>query len=123
MFDLPQLFPDFLHRKAILKTLGYLDENEAVAVKGRVACEVNSCEELIVTEMVFEGILNEVDPTEIVAAVSALVYQLKSTDEDLDIEVPETLLNCCKRMKTIAINLGHMQKEHGFWAALLEWDG
>ena len=113
MFDLPQLFPDFLHRKAILKTLGYLDENEAVAVKGRVACEVNSCEELIVTEMVFEGILNELDPTEIVAALSALVYQQKSTDEDLDIEVPETLLNCCKRMKTIAINLGHMQKEHG----------
>ena len=86
MFDLPQLFPDFLHRKAILKTLGYLDENEAVAVKGRVACEVNSCEELIVTEMVFEGILNELDPTEIVAALSALVYQQKSTDEDLDIE-------------------------------------
>lgn len=47
-----QLFPDFLQRKAVLQTLGYLDENEAVGVKGRVACEVNSCEELIVTEMV-----------------------------------------------------------------------
>ena len=108
-----QLFPDFLHRKAILKTLGYLDESEAVAVKGRVACEVNTCEELIVTEMVFEGILNDLDPTEIVAALSALVYQQKSTDDDFDIEVPESLLNCCKRMKTIAINLGHLQKEHG----------
>ena len=108
-----QLFPDFLHRKAILKTLGYLDESEAVAVKGRVACEVNTCEELVVTEMVFEGILNDLDPTEIVAALSALVYQQKSTDDDFDIEVPESLLNCCKRMKTIAINLGHLQKEHG----------
>eukprot|EP00534_Pseudo-nitzschia_fraudulenta_P009160 CAMPEP_0201168184 /NCGR_PEP_ID=MMETSP0851-20130426/74476_1 /ASSEMBLY_ACC=CAM_ASM_000631 /TAXON_ID=183588 /ORGANISM="Pseudo-nitzschia fraudulenta, Strain WWA7" /LENGTH=566 /DNA_ID=CAMNT_0047449593 /DNA_START=120 /DNA_END=1820 /DNA_ORIENTATION=- len=108
-----QLFPDFLHRKAVLKTLGYLDESEAVAVKGRVACEVNTCEELIVTEMVFEGILNELDPTEIVAALSALVYQQKSTDDDFDIEVPESLLNCCKRMKTIAINLGQLQKEHG----------
>ena len=108
-----QLFPDFLHRKAVLKTLGYLDENEAVAIKGRVACEVNTCEELIVTEMVFEGILNDLDPTEIVAALSALVYQQKSTEEDFDIEVPATLLNCCRRMKTIATNLGQLQKEHG----------
>eukprot|EP00537_Pseudo-nitzschia_pungens_P004789 CAMPEP_0172355780 /NCGR_PEP_ID=MMETSP1060-20121228/178_1 /TAXON_ID=37318 /ORGANISM="Pseudo-nitzschia pungens, Strain cf. cingulata" /LENGTH=923 /DNA_ID=CAMNT_0013075627 /DNA_START=156 /DNA_END=2927 /DNA_ORIENTATION=- len=108
-----QLFPDFLCRKAVLKTLGYLDENEAVAVKGRVACEVNTCEELIVTEMVFEGILNDLDPTEIVAALSALVYQQKSTDDDFDIEVPESLLNCCKQMKKIAMNLGQLQKNHG----------
>eukprot|EP00536_Pseudo-nitzschia_multiseries_P008159 jgi/Psemu1/197417/e_gw1.203.81.1 len=108
-----QLFPDFLCRKAVLKTLGYLDENEAVAVKGRVACEVNTCEELIVTEMVFEGILNDLDPTEIVAALSALVYQQKSTDDDFDIEVPESLLNCCRKMKKIALNLGQLQKNHG----------
>ena len=108
-----QLFPDFLHRKSVLRTLGYLDENETVAVKGRVACEVNTCDELIVTEMVFEGILNDLDPTEIVAALSALIYQQKSGDEEFDIEVPESLLNCCKRMKTIAINLGQLQKDHG----------
>ncbi len=108
-----QLFPDFLHRKAVLTTLGYLDESEAVAVKGRVACELNTCESLIVTEMVFEGILNDLDPTEIVAALSALVYQQKSSDDEFDIEVPDSLLNCCKRMKTIALNLGHLQKEHG----------
>lgn len=31
-----QLFPDFLQRKAVLRTLGYVDEHEAVCVKGRV---------------------------------------------------------------------------------------
>lgn len=31
-----QLFPDFLQRKAVLRTLGYIDEFEAVCVKGRV---------------------------------------------------------------------------------------
>ena len=31
-----QLFPDFLQRKSVLKTLGYIDEFEAVCVKGRV---------------------------------------------------------------------------------------
>lgn len=50
-----QLFPDFLQRKDVLQSLGYVDDNETVCVKGRVACEVNTCEELIATEMVFEG--------------------------------------------------------------------
>lgn len=108
-----QLFPDFLNRKSVLRTLGYLDSNEAVAIKGRVACEVNTCEELIVTEMIFEGVLNDLDPNEIVAALSALVYQQNSKDDEFDIEVPESLLNCCKQMKTIAINVGQLQKEHG----------
>jgi antiviral helicase SKI2 len=107
------LFPDFLQRKAVLRSLGYLDENETVCVKGRVACEVNTCEELIVTEMVFEGILNDLEPTEIVAALSALVYQQKSDDDELDMEVPESLIQCSQRMKTIARNLGQLMKEHG----------
>ena len=108
-----QLFPDFLQRKSVLRSLGYLDENEAVTVKGRVACEVNTCEEIIATEMVFEGILNELEPAEIVAALSAMVYQQKSDDEEFDSEMPETLLECCNRMKTIAVDLGQVQKDHG----------
>jgi hypothetical protein len=35
-----QLFPDFLQRKALLMKLGYIDLNDTVCLKGRVACEV-----------------------------------------------------------------------------------
>jgi antiviral helicase SKI2 len=108
-----QLFPDFLQRKAVLRKLGYVDANETVCVKGRVACEVNTCEELIVTEMVFEGLLNDLEPEEIVAVLSALVYQDKSSDTELDCELPEKLVTCCEQMKTVATNLGQLQKEQG----------
>ena len=108
-----QLFPDFLQRKSVLRTLGYIDENESVCLKGRVACEVNTCEELVATEMVFEGVLNDLEPAEIVAALSSLVFQEKSTDEEFDAELPDTLVECCERMKSIAVNLGQLQKEHG----------
>ena len=107
------LFPDFLQRKALLQTLGYVDSNDAVQVKGRVACEVNTCEELIVTEMVFEGILNDLEPAEIVAALSALIFQEKSTDSELDSELPDSLVLCCEKTRKIAINLGEMQRDHG----------
>lgn len=107
------LFPDFLQRKEVLRKLGYVDENETVCIKGRVACEVNTCDELIATEIVFEGILNELDPPEIVAALSTLVFQDKSGEEELDIELPESLRSCCMQMKTIALNLGQLQKNKG----------
>jgi antiviral helicase SKI2 len=107
-----QLFPDFLQRKSVLRTLGYIDGNETVCVKGRVACEVNTCEEVIVTEMVFEGVLDDLEPAEIVAALSALVYEAK-VDGELDAEMPGRLITCCHRMQTIATNIGQLQRDHG----------
>lgn len=108
-----QLFPDFLQRKAVLRKLGYIDEKETVSIKGRVACETNTCEELIVTELVFEGLLNELDPEEIVAVLSALVFQEKGKETSLSVELPERLIVCCEQMKTIALNLGRIQKDVG----------
>mmetsp|Transcript_6609 Transcript_6609/g.14301 ORF Transcript_6609/g.14301 Transcript_6609/m.14301 type:complete len:1541 (-) Transcript_6609:94-4716(-) len=114
------LFPDFLQRKACLQTMGYVDENDTVCLKGRVACEVNTCEGLIVTEMVFAGILNELEPAEIVAALSALIFQEK-TDEGMDSELPERLVTVCERMREIARHLGQEQKNHGLPVDPLEY--
>ena len=43
-------------------------------MKGRVACEISN-HELILTELVFENILSNLDPTEIVALLSCCVFQ------------------------------------------------
>lgn len=107
-----QLFPDFEMRKAMLQSLGYIDENDTVCLKGRVACEVNTCEGLIVTEMVFEGMLNELEPAEIVAALSALLFQEKA-DDDIGSELPGRLISSCERMRAIAVDLGQRQKDFG----------
>ncbi|GKY96387.1 hypothetical protein MPSEU_000598300 [Mayamaea pseudoterrestris] len=107
------LFPDFMNKKSVLRKLGYIEQNETVSVKGRVACECNSTEELILTEMIFEGIIDELEPEEIAAVLSALVFQGRSTDEELDMELPENLVTCCNQMKQIATNLGLLQKEQG----------
>lgn len=45
-------------------SLGYV-ESSTVQLKGRVACEINTCDELIATEMVFENVLEALDPPEI----------------------------------------------------------
>jgi antiviral helicase SKI2 len=50
-------------------------------MKGRVACEMNSGEELICTECLFENQLDELEPEEVVALMSAFVFQQKNTSE------------------------------------------
>jgi antiviral helicase SKI2 len=71
------LFPDFQQRLTILKLLGYVDKDqEIVTLKGRVACEMNTCDELTATEMIFNNILEPLTPTEAVAILAALVFQV-----------------------------------------------
>ena len=48
------------------------------ALQGRVACEINSGDELVATEMIFAGVLGELEPEEAVALLSALVFQVCS---------------------------------------------
>jgi antiviral helicase SKI2 len=107
-----QLFPDFLQRKSLLRFLDYIDDDETVKVKGRVACECNTCDELIISEIIFDGVLNDLDPPEMVAALSALIFQEKA-ETDMDSELPEKLRDTCERMRNIAMELGHLQKQHG----------
>jgi antiviral helicase SKI2 len=74
-----QLFPDFQQRLGVLRALGYVASDataasnsdssgkgsDTVQLKGRVACEVNTADELITTEIVFENVLQNLDPPEI----------------------------------------------------------
>jgi antiviral helicase SKI2 len=108
-----QLFPDFMQRKSVLHSLGYIDENDTVCIKGRVACEVNTCEELIVTELVFGGLLNNLSPAELAAVLSALVFQEKTNEDELSSDLPQNILDTCELMKEIATKLGATQKSHG----------
>lgn len=65
----------------VLKEIGCIDAEHVVQIKGRVACEMNSGEELICTECLFENQLDDLEPEEAVAIMSALVFQQKNTSE------------------------------------------
>lgn len=71
--------PDFEQRVEVLQRLSYLDKSNAVQLKGRVACEINSAHELVATEVIFTGLLSELQPEEAVAVLSAFVFQVQIT--------------------------------------------
>lgn len=64
----------------MLEKLSYIDMDHTVQLKGRVACEVNTANELVLTELIFENVLTALEPEEIVAVLSALVFQVSGLE-------------------------------------------
>ncbi|PKY02851.1 antiviral helicase [Aspergillus campestris IBT 28561] len=76
-----QLLPDYEQRIQVLKDLGFVDESSRVQLKGKVACEIHSADELVLTELILENVLAEYEPEEIVALLSAFVFQEKTEND------------------------------------------
>jgi antiviral helicase SKI2 len=51
------LLPDYQQRTEVLKDLGFIDEESRVQLKGKVACEIHSADELVLTELILENAL------------------------------------------------------------------
>ncbi|KAF2457954.1 NUC185 domain-containing protein [Lineolata rhizophorae] len=73
-----QLLPDYNQRIAVLKDLGFIDDKSRVELKGKVACEIHSADELVLTELILENVLADYEPEEIAALLSAFVFQEKT---------------------------------------------
>ncbi|KAH9701582.1 DExH-box ATP-dependent RNA helicase DExH11 [Citrus sinensis] len=101
-----QQMPDFQGRIDVLKEIGCIDADLVVQIKGRVACEMNSGEELICTECLFENQLDDLEPEEAVAIMSAFVFQQRNTSEP---SLTPKLSVAKERLYNTAIRLGELQ--------------
>ncbi|KAM0903507.1 hypothetical protein ACQ4PT_018607 [Festuca glaucescens] len=77
-------------RKRVLRRLGYITSEDVVEVKGKVACEISSADELTLTELMFSGTLKDATVEQMVALLSCFVWQEKLQDapkprEELDL--------------------------------------
>lgn len=68
------------NRKRALRRLGFATNDDVVEQKGRVACEISSGDELLLTEMVFNGVFNELTPQQVAALLSCFVFDEKVGD-------------------------------------------
>ncbi|KAL4531703.1 hypothetical protein Ndes2437A_g09018 [Nannochloris sp. 'desiccata'] len=102
--------PEFHQRVNVLQQMGYLDSDRTVAMKGRVACEINSGDELVATELIFGGVLTDLSPEEAVSLLSALVFQEKS---EVEPELPPKLIKAREESAVLAYSAGVVQQEAG----------
>ncbi|XP_076946551.1 DExH-box ATP-dependent RNA helicase DExH9-like isoform X2 [Bidens hawaiensis] len=67
-------------RKRVLRRLGYATRDDVVELKGKVACEISSADELVLTELMFNGVFKDIKVEEMVSLLSCFVWQEKLQD-------------------------------------------
>lgn len=68
------------YRKRVLRRLGYCTSTDVIEFKGRVACELSSGDELLITEMIFNGVFNNLSSAQCVSLLSCFVCTEKSSE-------------------------------------------
>lgn len=74
------LCDEYKKRVKALQMLEYVSLENTVMLKGRVACEINTCESLILTEIILDNLLTPLTPQECVALLSTFVFQQRTDD-------------------------------------------
>ncbi|BFF91512.1 helicase SKI2W [Drosophila madeirensis] len=92
------LYPDYCNKLKVLHALNYIDEQNEVTLKGKVACEMGQ-NELLITELILCNMFNDLEPAEIAALLSGLVFQAKIQGEP---SIPEPLKECVAAFEQIS---------------------
>lgn len=69
------------NRSRVLKRLGHIDAVGVVQVKGRAACLIDTGDELLVTELMFNGTFNDLDHHQVAALASCFIPVDKSSEQ------------------------------------------
>ena len=89
----------------ILKEDGYLDDDNKLTQKGIIASGINECQELIFTEMIFRGFLDDLDFGEIIAVISSFINEKDQNNQDIylsDLKIPNKVISILKKLNEIA---------------------
>lgn len=99
---------DLRAMRRVLRRLEFIDKEGVVQLKGRMACELTSADEILMTEIVFQNVFADMEPNHIVALCSCLVFDEKSEDPITNnLELMKSLDTC----KGIARNVAEVMLE------------
>ncbi|KAL2250954.1 DExH-box ATP-dependent RNA helicase DExH10 isoform X2 [Sesamum indicum] len=77
-----QKFRDELkNRSRVLQRLGHIDGDGIVQLKGRAACLIDTGDELLVTELMFNGTFNDLDHHQVAALASCFIPGDRSSEQ------------------------------------------
>lgn len=95
------------NRKRALRRLEFCTKDDVVELKGRVACEISTGDELLLTEMIFNGVFNELSPEQCAALLSCFVFDEKSEQQTKlkqELQVPlKTMQDAARRIARVCI--------------------
>lgn len=99
---------DLRAMKRVLRRLELIDQEGVVQLKGRMACELTSADEVLMTEIVFQNVFADMQPNHIIALCSCLVFDEKSEDP---ITSNTDMMKAFATIKGIARSVGEIMVE------------
>ncbi|OMJ08276.1 Antiviral helicase SKI2 [Smittium culicis] len=118
-----ELIPEYQSRLSVLERFGYIDEHKNVTLKGRVACQISTSDEIILTEMILNNSLSKYNEFEIAAILSAFVCQVKqpykeplasqNSEQEEDLDYPVAITEAEETIRNLVQKLVDVQNEFG----------
>jgi len=94
--------------KRVLRRLGYSTSADVIEIKGRIACELSSADELLLTEMVFNGLFNPMNPPQVAAILSCFCCDEKSSEMP---KLTDALSGPLRSMQDMARRIARVSRE------------
>jgi len=88
--------------KRVLRKLGYISNDGVLGTKGRFSCELSTADELVLTDMVFEGVFNEMSVEQAVALLSCFVHKEPVKDEASSTKFRGDVQAAFRQLQTVA---------------------
>ncbi|CAB9508390.1 viralicidic activity 2-like 2 [Seminavis robusta] len=104
---------DLKKMKRVLKRLGHVDVNGVIQTKGRCACEINTSNELVVVEMIFTGVFNDLSPEQIATLLSCMIFDERAKEDDGSSGLKPFLLKPFQKLREVAKTIALAQSACG----------
>jgi ATP-dependent RNA helicase DOB1 len=89
-------------RKRVLRRFGFIDDSDVVQLKARVACEISTGDELLLTELLFNGFFNDLTPEACAAIISCFVFEEKANAPSLKEELAKPYREIQRQARIVA---------------------
>ena len=91
-------------RKRVLRRLQFINDDEVVQMKARVACQISTGDELMLSELLFNRFFNDMTPEQCAAVMSCFVFEERVND------APTLTEDLTKALRQIQSQARHIAK-------------
>ncbi|CRG99309.1 helicase with Zn-finger motif, putative [Plasmodium relictum] len=81
------LYEDMEGKLNVLRHFSFIDDQNNLTIKGKIASYITLTDEITLTQVIFENLLNKLNPPEIAAVLSCFVAPEKKVEESPDLTV------------------------------------
>ncbi|CAK9224731.1 unnamed protein product [Sphagnum jensenii] len=96
------------NRSRVLKRLGHINSEGVVQLKGRAACLIDTADELLITELMFNGLFTDIDHHQVAALASCFLPVEKSNEQ---VHLKNELAWPLRKLQDTARKIAEIQKE------------